>query len=454
MAKTNDLTNGKALPVILKFFFPMLLTNMLQQVYNLADTAVVGKGLGDNALAAVGNMSSLTFLVIGFSMGIANGFCVSVAQNYGAKDYDELRKSIASAIKLSAYVSVMLTVLSVVFMKPVLVLLQTDSKIMNDSLIYGYIIFGGLVTTIAYNIASGILRALGDSKTPFVSIIVSSIINIILNCVFIFVFKTGVGGAAVATIIAQMISALICYARLKKIDFIQLSKKDYATDMRMYGTLLKNGLPMALMNSITAIGCMVVQYFINGLGVAYTSAYSACVKFINISTQPACTAGFAMSSFTSQNFGARKFYRIKEGLRVCVGIAVVTYLTLGSVMVFMPRQLAMLMLNGEEQISLVCEYLPFCGVMAVFVDLLFVFRSGCQGMGYPFIPMISGVVEMVMRILVIVFFIDTFGFMATAGADVVAWIGALALNLTAFIVYLRKHLRNNNSEFELETAKN
>ncbi len=455
MAKTYDLTTGKVLPVILNFFFPMFLTNMLQQVYAIADTAIVGKGIGDNALAAVGNMSTLTFLVIGFSVGLASGFCVSVAQNYGAKKYDELRKSVASAIKLSLMVSVAATALSIVFMKPILELLQTDSGIMKDSLIYGYIIFGGLITTIAYNLCAGVLRALGDSKTPFIAIIISTVTNIILNYVFIFILKTGVGGAAVATIIAQVVSTMICFERLKKIDILKLSAQDFKTDFKMYRVLLGNGLPMALMNSVTAVGCMVVQYFVNGLGVAYTSAYSTCSKYLNLMMQPACTAGFAMSSFASQNFGAQKYLRIREGLYVCMGIAFVSYVLLGSVMFLFPEQLAGLMLNGEEQIALVCEFLPICAIMLIAVDFLFVFRSGCQGMGYPLIPMISGIVEMIMRILVIVLLIPELGFRATACAEIVAWSGALALNFAAFRIYLNKHVKiEKEFTLGLQTAAN
>ena len=211
MAKTYDLTEGKVAPVILRFFFPMLFTNMLQQAYTVADTAIVGKGLGDNALAAVGNMSSLTFLIIGFSMGLANGFCVSIAQHYGAKRYDQMRVALASAIKLSVGITVVMTAVSLSFMKSILIALQTDPAILQDSITYGSIIFGGLVTTIAYNLCASTLRSLGDSKTPFVAIVASTIVNITLNYVFIYPMHTGVGGAAAATIIAQVISTIICF---------------------------------------------------------------------------------------------------------------------------------------------------------------------------------------------------------------------------------------------------
>ncbi len=442
MAQTYDLTEDKVSKLILKFYFPMLFTNMLQQIYTVADTVIVGKGLGDNALAAVGNMSSLTFLVMGFSMGLANGFSVSIAQSYGAKDYRELRKNIAASVKLAVCIAVVLTLLSTVFLRKLLELLQTDALIIGDSLTYGYIIFGGLITTLAYNLCACVLRALGDSKTPFIAIVISSIVNVSLNYVFIFWCHWGVSGAAIATIISQIVSASICFIRLRKIDIIRLTVVDFKTEVQRYMQLLGNGVPMAIMNSITAVGCMVVQYFVNGMGVIYTSAYSACSKYINLFMQPAATAGLAMSSFTSQNYGARKFKRIREGLHVCLSIALITYVVLGSVMLLFPRQLAGFMLNGEEAIALAAQFLPICGVMIWAVDSLFVFRNGCQGMGKPLVPMISGIAEMIMRIATIVCLISVVGFKATAYAEVAAWLIAFAMNFAAFEVNLRKEMRH------------
>ncbi len=441
MAKTYDLTEGKVSKLILKFYFPMLFANLLQQVYNLADTAIVGKGLGDNALAAVGNMGSLTFLIIGFSVGLTNGFSVSIAQCYGAKDLDRLRKSVASSITLGAVITLILTVLSIVFLRSVLVLLDTDPLIISDSLLYGYIIFGGLITTIAYNLCSAVLRALGDSKTPLIAIIISSVVNVGLNCLTVFVMKTGVEGPAAATLIAQVVSAVICFAKLRKIEFLHLSSADFKPDAEMYAGLMKNGVAMALMNSITAVGAMVVQYYVNGLGLAYTTAYSACMKYLNLFMDPACTAGFTMSSFASQNFGAKKYSRIMDGLKVCLSIAFITYLLFGSVMIFAPRTISGFMLNGAETIEIAAQYLPVCGVMMFAVDFLFVFRSGVQGMGYPLIPMCSGIAEMVMRVGVIVLFIGQFGFLATAYASISAWVAALLLNGIAFFIILGKKMK-------------
>ena len=445
MAKTYDLTKGKTTPIILKFFFPMLLTNMLQQIYTIADTMIVGKGLGDDPLAAVGNMSSLTFFVIGFSLGLTNGFSVSIAQYYGAKDSEGLKKSVASSITLSVLITILLTAVSIIFLRPVLIMLRTADVIMSDSLLYGYIIFGGLFSTIAYNLCASILRALGDSKTPFIAIVFSTIFNIVFNWVSIYILHMGVEGPAIVTIISQVISAAICLAKLVKIEEISLTREHFRDNFKIYLELLKNGIPMAIMNSITAVGCMTVQYFVNGMGVAFTSAYSACSKYINLFMQPACTAGITMSSFTSQNYGAKKYDRIAEGFRVCMTIAVITYLIFGSVMVFFPRFLASLMLNGEQQIELAMIYLVRSGIMIFAVDFLFVVRSGCQGMGKPLFPMISGIVEMVMRVAVIVLFTEKLGFAATSYAEIAAWLGALLINGIAFTVFLRAKLKENST---------
>ena len=452
MAKTYDLTQGKTTPIILKFFFPMLLTNMLQQIYTIADTMIVGKGLGDNPLAAVGNMSSLTFFIIGFSLGLTNGFSVSIAQAYGAKNGDALKKAVASSVILSTIITVLLTAISVIFLHPVMIMLQTSEVIMADSLLYGYIIFGGLFSTIAYNLCASILRALGDSKTPFIAIIFSTIFNIVFNWVSIYILHMGVEGPAAVTILSQIISAAICFAKLRKIEDIRLTKEHFRDNVKVYLELLKNGIPMAIMNSITAIGSMTVQYFVNGMGVAYTSAFSACSRYINLFIQPSCTAGITMSSFTSQNFGAKKYDRIFEGLKVCMTIALITYIVFGSVMVFFPRFLASMMLNGEQQIELAMGYLVRSGIMKFGVDFLFVVRSGCQGMGKPLFPMISGIMEMVMRVAVIVMYADKVGFAATSYAEIAAWIAALLINSIAFGVFLHGYMKKSDMSHIPDTA--
>lgn len=438
MDHTNDLTTGKVSGKLLGFFFPMLFTNLLQQIYSVADTAIVGRGLGDNALGAVGNLSSLSLLIIGFSMGVTGGFAVIIAQNFGSGDMTALRKSVAMSVKLSAILTAILTLTGCLLLKPILLLMRTDQIILEDSLLYGYIIFGGLISTIAYNLLSGILRSVGDSKTPFVAIMISSAVNIALDFMLIFLFHTGVEGAAAATVISQCISAFICYQKIKQIPELEITKDDFKSDMPMSLLLLKNGIPMACMNSITAVGCMVVQGYVNDCGVVFTSAYSVCSKYLNLFMLPSLTAGFAVSSFVSQNFGAGKTERIRQGVRVCLGIALVSYLCLGSAMILYSKQLADFMLDESETISLSTEYLRICGAGLILLNLLFIYRNATQGMGYPLIPMLSGIAEMALRISAIIFLLPDIGFRATAYAEIAAWTGALALNAGAYIICFKK----------------
>jgi putative MATE family efflux protein len=445
-SRETDFTTGKPSKLILSFYWPLLMTSMLQQFYNFADTWIVGRGLGDNALAAVGNMGSLFFLIVGFSFGIANGFGVLVAQSYGAGDPEKLKRRIAAVIELGSVISILLSLLSVIFLPFALRLLQTDEIIMGDSLKYGYIIFGGLATGICYNISGAVLRALGDSKTPLKAIVISSVLNVSLNCLFIFGMKMGVEGVAIATIISQVISAAFCLSRLAKMPVIKLEKRHFFNERKVYTELLANGLPMAFMNSITAVGCMVVQYFVNGYGVVYTAAYAACSKYLNLFMNPASTAGNAMSAYTSQNYGAGKFGRIREGLKVSLSISAVSYIILGSLMVFFPRMLAGILLSGSEQIRLACLFMPRCGMMLIFVDALFVVRNCVQGMGKPMLPMASGILEMVLRVFVISFFMGRIGFGATAYAEISAWVGALVVNAYALAKYLIPLLESEGAD--------
>lgn len=438
MPDSRDLTQGRVSTRLLGFFFPMLLTNTLQQAYTFVDTVIVGKGLGDQALGAVGNLSSLTLLITGFLMGVTNGFSVNIAHSFGAGNHQLLRKNIAHSIRLCAVITAALTLLSLLMLKPLLTSMQTSPMLMRDGLVYGYIFFGGLAVNAAYNLCSGILRALGDSSTPFKAIIVSSIINILLDCLLIFGFHTGVEGAALATVFAQAISVLICVHKLRQHALLHLNRTDFASDRKVDRELLVNGIPAAFANSIIAIGCMVVQGYVNALGPAFTAAYSACSRYLNLMMLPSLTAGFSLSAFVSQNQGAGQTRRIREGVRVGVVIAVISWLVIGGIMIVLPRQLARVMLNEPDTIAQAAEYLRICGAASLLMNLLFIFRNAVQGMGHPIIPMCSGIVEMALRIPAIMLMTASIGFRATAYAESIAWIGALALNAAAYLIYIRK----------------
>ena len=438
MPNSCDLTQGRVSTRLLGFFFPMLLTNTLQQAYTFVDTVIVGKGLGDQALGAVGNLSSLVLLITGFLMGITNGFAVNIAHSFGAGNEPLLRRHIAHSVRLCAAVTAALTVLSLLILRPLLHSMQTSPALMRDGLIYGYIFFGGLVVNAADNLCACILRALGDSRTPFKAIIISSIVNIALDCVLIFGFRTGVEGAALATVFAQAVSVLICLDKLRRHPLLRITRADFSRDPQMDRELLQNGIPAAFANSIIAVGCMVVQGYVNALGPAYTAAYSACSKYLNLMMLPSLTAGFALSAFVSQNQGAGETGRIRQGVRVGVMIAVVSWLSIGSIMLLLPRQLAGVMLNERETITLAADFLCICGCTSLLMNLLFIFRNAVQGMGHPLVPMCSGIVEMVLRIPAIMVMVGSVGFRATAYAESIAWVGALALNALAYFFYIRK----------------
>jgi len=431
--KVIDFTTGNPTKHILNFYWPLLMTSMLQQIYNFVDMMIVGQGLGDDAFASVGNMGSLFFLIVGFSFGLANGFGVLIAQSFGAKDVKQLRHRLAGTIQLGIFLAILLTTFSTTALPFLLRLMKTDASLMDNCLKYGYIVFGGISMSICYNISGATLRALGDSKTPLKAIIVSSIINLGLDSFFIFVLGMGVESAAIATVVSQLVSSIICIRALSKIEMIKLERSDFKNDKKIYIDLFSNGLPMAFMNSITAIGCMVVQHHINEMGTDYTTAYSACSKYLNLFMNPASTAGNAMSAYTSQNYGAKEYDRIMKGLRVCLTISFVAYVILGGVMVLFPKFLAGILISGEVPTRLVCEYLPICGISIIAVDFLFVIRSGVQAMGHPVPPMWSGVLEMVLRIAVISLFSGIIGIKAAAYAEVAAWCGALIINVVAFI---------------------
>lgn len=436
-----DFTKGSITKSFLMFFFPMLFANILQQIYSFTDMVMIGKGLGDASLAAVGNFATVSFFFTGFIMGITNGFSVNISQACGEKDYSKLKKIMASAIKISAVFAVLFSVTGLLLLKPILQIMQTDDELLKDCLAYGGIIFSGLPITVAYNLLSSILRGIGDSKTPLLAIGGSSVLNIVLDLLLIFLFDSGVSGPAYATVISQVVSVVICYSGLQRINELRISKHDFACNFSLGMELLKNGLPMAFMNSITSVGCIFVQSCINGYGVIYTSAYSVCNKYLNFFMLPGITIGFAISSFSGQNFGGKKFERIRSGTRIACIMAVLSALLLGIILFFFSDLLAELMLAGWEAVEHASIFLKFLALFIVLLNLLFVFRSCVQGLGQPAIPMCSGIVEMIIRIPAVYFGLPVVGFTATIYAEGMAWIGALTLNVISYMFFLKKQER-------------
>ena len=310
---TNDMTVGKPAKLILAFSIPMLVGNIFQQFYSMVDTIVVGRFIGVQALAAVGATGAMSFLVLGFIQGLTNGFAVIIAQKFGANNEKGVKRSVAMSFYLSIASTIVITAISLIFAMPLLRIMKTPKDIINDSFKYIAIIYGGTLVVIFYNLFASILRALGDSKTPLYFLILSSVINVILDIVLVVYIPLGVKGTAIATVVSQGISCVLCYVYMKKkFPILKLSKKDWRLDIALIRRLLNIGVPAAIQYSIIAIGIMILQVAINGLGSTVVASYTAASKVEQLVTQPAATFGTAMATYAAQNLGAKKIERIKE----------------------------------------------------------------------------------------------------------------------------------------------
>ena len=425
---TNDMTTGNPVKLILLFSIPLLIGNIFQQFYSMVDTIIVGRFVGVEALAAVGTTSSMVFLVNGFVMGLTSGFAVLISQKYGAKDEAGVKKAVASSITLSIIATIIVTFISVISAKPLLALMNTPSNIMKDASTYIVILYAGNVAIIFYNMMAAILRALGDSKTPLYFLIVSSVLNIILDLVLIINFKMGVAGAAYATVISQGVSALLCVIyTYKKYKILRLKKEDFKVKKKYYRKHLKVGIPMALQFSITAIGIMTVQSAINIFGSTVIASYAAASKVLQLVMQPATTLGVTMATYCGQNIGAKRYDRIKLGVKKCVQISIITSLISAMVLIFLGKYFVMMFVSNPdaEILSYAQQVLNISAIFFIPLGLIFVYRNALQGIGDSFIPMMAGVYELVARAVVAFTLPKVLKFMGICLADPVAWFAAV-----------------------------
>lgn len=436
----KNMTSGNPTKLIISFAIPLLLGNIFQQLYNMVDTIIVGRFIGVNALAAVGSTGSINFLVLGFVLGLTQGLSILVAQYYGADDYKKIRKSITMSAYLYTIVGIIISVISVAYSRELLEILKTPENIINDADSYIRILFAGIMVTIIFNFLSGILRALGDGKTPLYSLFISSIINIVLDIYFIVVLNMGVNGAAYATVIAQFISSIFCYYKIHKIKEIRIHKEDWKFDKSLFKKSFILGIPVALMNSVTAVGVMVLQFVVNGYGAVYVAGYSAGTKVIIILEQVGNTFGFAIATYAGQNLGANKIERIKEGVKKTNVILAVVNVAIGAMVVLFGKPILALIVSGSETevIYVGYQYLVVTSLLLWVLGLLFVYRSTLQAIGDTFIPMISGIVEFAGRIGAVIILSSLFGFLAIPAAEVAAWILATIILMSAYYYRIRK----------------
>lgn len=434
----KDMTTGNPIKLILTFSIPLLIGNIFQQFYNMADTIIVGKFLGVNALAAVGSTGALSFLVIGFVIGLTNGFAVLVSQKFGANNEEGVKKAFASSLILSAIMTVIITFISVASARPLLTLMNTPDNIIGDALSYIIVIYGGIAALIFYNILSSILRALGDSKTPLYFLIIASILNIILDIVFITSFNMGVAGAAYATIISQGISAILCSLYIiKKFPILKLRKEHWTLDKDYVKTQLRIGIPMALQFSITAAGAVILQSALNNLGSKIIASYTAASKVQQVFMQPSISFGVTMATYAGQNLGAGKIDRIKEGVKKGTIISIAVSVTSSLIVILFGSAFIKLFIsaNDLEVIQNAKHYLNTVSIFYIPLGLIFIYRNTLQGIGDSFVPMLAGVAEMVARTVVAFTLPKFLGFTGIALADPAAWIAAA---VPLVIVYYKR----------------
>lgn len=447
MAKsaTKDLTVGSPMKLILGFMLPLLLGMLFQQLYNMVDTAIVGQYLGITALAGVGSTGSINFLVLGFVLGICAGFAIPVAQMFGSKDLGAMRKYVANTIWISVVFAVVITAATCLLCTNILTLMDTPSDCFREAYDYIFVIFLGIPVTFLYNILSGIIRSVGDSRTPVFFLILSSLLNVGLDLFMILVLNMGVSGAAWATVISQLVSGILCLIyMIKRFEILRLKKEDLPPDKYYIGRLCAIGLPMGLQYSITAIGSILIQTAVNGLGSTYVAAVTAGSKVSQLLCCPFDAMGSTMATYGGQNIGAGEVKRVKRGLFDCsilgIGYAVIGFL----IILFFGTSISQLFINDtdggsiENILALSQQFLLINGAFYIPLAFVNIVRFLIQGMGFSQVAIFAGVFEMTARGLVALVIAPMFGYTAICFANPTAWIFADAFLIPIFFYCYKK----------------
>lgn len=441
---TKDMTSGSTMKLILGFAVPLLMGMLFQQVYSLVDTIIVGRFLGVSALAAVGATGSINFLIVGFCQGICNGFALLVAQRFGAKDYDGLRKYVGNSAVLSIIFGGAITLITVIACRPILELMQTPADIIDLSYHYIVVIFAGIPAIMLYNILSAYLRSLGDSITPVIFLVLSAGLNIGLDLLFIVTFHWGVFGAAFATVLSQAVSGILCLILIiKKFDLLHLKREDWKLDWGYSRYLLIMGLPMGLQYSITAIGSVILQASVNTLGSTAVASMTAGSRISMFVVCPFDALGSTMATFGGQNVGAGRLDRLGRGLRSAVILGAIYSALILVILIFFGRDLILLFVSAKEAavIAQAKQFLVTNAAFYLMLALVNIVRFLIQGMGFSGFAVFAGVFEMVARTLVGLVFVPIFGFTAACSANPLAWIFADCFLIPAFF-HCRKKLQN------------
>ena len=441
--KIKDMTVDKPLPLLLSFALPLMMGNVFQQMYTVVDTIVVGKALGVDALAALGATDWLYWMLLGMIQGVAQGFGILMAQEFGAKHYGQLRAVTGSSVTLAALAAAVLLVLGQAVAKPVLMLLNTPAEILDRALLYLRIMFLGIPVVMVYNLLATILRSLGDSRTPLYAMVLAALSNIVLDLLFVLVLGWGIAGAAAATLIAQGFSGVYCLGKIRKISFMKLDRSHYSLEPAMAGRLLSLGFPMAAQNAIIAVGGMLITSVVNGYGVAFIGGFTSANKLYGVLEIAATSYGYAMITYVGQNLGAGKIDRIRSGMKCGTVIAVVTSAMIAAVMLLFGQYIIGAFISGPPQtaaeaLQVGVTYLSVMSVCLPVLYILYVSRSAVQGMGNTVLPMVSGIAELIMRTGGVLILPALMGENGIFVAEVLAWLGADLILVPSFFYMLKK----------------
>lgn len=447
---TKDMTNGSPLKLLIGFIVPTLFGFLFQQCYNIVDSVIVGRFLGVNALAAVGATGSINFLIIGFCIGVCSGFAIPIAQKFGAGDYVGLRKYVANSAWLSVAFALVMTIGTTIYCRQILVMMKTPEDILDGAYSYIWVIFLGIPVIFLYNMLAGIIRALGDSKTPVIFLLISSVGNIALDLFFIIVLKLGVAGAAWATVISQGFSGVLClFYMIKKFEILHIKKEEWKPETHMMAVLCGMGVPMGLQYSITAIGSVILQTATNTLGSMYVAATTAAGRIGGFLACPIDAMGSAMATYGGQNVGAGKLDRIGKGLKSCVILGMTYSVIAFLIAFFFAEPLATLFVDSSEVevMDNVRIYLIINTAAYFLLALVNIVRLLIQGIGFPTFAIFAGVLEMIARAFTGIWLVPAFGFIGAALGSPIAWLMADAFLIPAYF-HVMKKLRKRMSVAE------
>ncbi|WP_350349498.1 MATE family efflux transporter [Agromyces sp. G08B096] len=450
MART--LTTGAPWRVITVFAVPLLIGNVVQQLYQIADAIVVGRHLGVDSLAAVGATGSLLFLLLGFAWGVTSGFAIPTAQAFGARDHAAVRRSVAIGTLLTGAMSVVLTIGAPLLAGPALQLMQTPEELLPEATVFTQVSFLGSAAVMFFNYLSAIIRAVGDSRTPLVFLTLACALNVALVLVMVGVLEWGVAGAALATGVAQAVSVLLCleYVR-RRLPMLHLRREDWRFSRAEFSEHLRVGLPMGFQASIIAIGTLTVQVALNELGAGAVAAYTTASRVDSLAVALLQSIGLAVSMFAAQNLGGRRPDRIRRGVVQAVWISIGVSVVLGAVLIAFGADLVRLFVDegSDAVVADAATMLAVNGFLYASLGVLFVLRGALQGLGHTLVPTLTGVVELVMRVLAAIVLGAAFGFVGVVWSNPLAWLGAVALLLPA---YLREHRKLGRMRVEPRTA--